>query len=245
MKEFLLAIQFLTIIPIRLKNVTAKKIADSLICFPFVGLLMGLVLAWVNRALTSFPAQVTSVVLVVLLIIMTGGLHLDGLSDTFDAIASGKTKEEMLKIMRDPHAGVMGILSLTCAILLKIFFLANLNNQTRSLALILMVVLSRWSLVPAIFLYPYARQEGKAKLFKEGINGKILIMATVLGILIAFSVWQDKGLLLLAIAGLTAVLFAKAMTRILGGITGDILGAASEIVEIGTLFLVVILTKTN
>lgn len=245
MKEFLLAIQFLTIIPVHLKNVTQKKIAASMIFFPAAGLLIGLLLAGINLLLSSFPAGASSAILVVSLIIVTGGMHLDGLSDTFDAISSAKNREEMLRIMKEPQVGAMGVISMLCVLLLKVSFLASLNTQLRPPALILMTVLSRWSLVGAIFAFPYARQEGKAKVFLEGINGKIFIMATISTVVIAAFVWSLKGLAVMAAAGITAWCFAKIMAKKLGGITGDILGAANEITEIITLLLVVLLTKTQ
>ncbi|MFA5403215.1 MAG: adenosylcobinamide-GDP ribazoletransferase, partial [Candidatus Omnitrophota bacterium] len=112
MNSFLLALQFLTVIPLKIKGVTEEKLARATLYFPLVGLLIGLVLFQINLGLfiLNFPSFTISIILIVFLAGLTGGLHLDGLSDSADAFLSGRSKEEMLNIMRDPHSGVMGVL---------------------------------------------------------------------------------------------------------------------------------------
>jgi len=172
---------------------------------------------------------------------ITGAMHLDGLSDTADALLSAKSKDEMLKVMRDPHIGVMGTISIISILFLKITFLFSINPSLIPTALILICVLSRWSLVFSLFLFPYARQEGKAKVFTEGITPKIFILATLIALLCALIVTQLKGLLILGIITLVAYLIGKFISKKIGGITGDILGAINELVEVTTLFSIAIL----
>ncbi len=245
MVSFLLALQFLTILPLKIKEVSEKKIANSMIFFPFVGLFLGLLLSGINWLLLilNFSSVVTNIILVVTLIVITGGMHLDGLSDSTDAFLSGKSKEEMLAIMRDPHIGVMGILSLISIILLKIGLLFSINSSSKITALLLMCILSRWSVVFSMFLFPYARRDGKAKIFIQGMNLKTLIFSSILVIIFSFAVWRTKGLLtLLIIAGCT-YLSGKIIKRKIGGITGDTLGATIEIMELITLFTVCISSR--
>ncbi len=181
MTSLLLALQFLTIIPVKVKSFAEKKLITSIIFFPVIGFFIALLLTAANFFFLffGFSSFIATIVLVVLLIIITGGMHLDGLSDTFDALSSGNSKEGMLTVMRDPRCGVMGVLSVICVLLLKISFLSSVSLKETAGALILMCATGRWSLVFLLFMFPYARPAGKGKIFSEGINLKIFITATV------------------------------------------------------------------
>lgn len=237
MKDLLIALQFLTIIPVKIKDIHKPR-PHSLIYFPIIGLLLGLILIVVSKLLTIFGFQqfIVNVILVILLIILTGGIHLDGLADTCDAFLSRKTKDEMLKIMQEPHIGVMGVLSIISILFLKIAFLSSVNLILKHTALLLMCILSRWSLVLAMFLFPYARKEGKAKIFIQGITFKIFSLATIIGVILAVLIWQIKGIIIVLITGAIAYLIGKFINRKLNGITGDTLGAMNELIEVIVLF---------
>jgi adenosylcobinamide-GDP ribazoletransferase len=240
MDSFLLAIQFLTILPIRIKQASEQKIANSMVYFPIVGLFLGLFLWLINffLGILNFSSIAINIILAVFLITITGGLHLDGLCDTADAFLSRKPKEEMLKIMRDPHVGVMGVLSLMCIILLKIGLLCSISAPVKTQALLLMCILSRWSAVLMMFLFPYARQEGKAKTFISLMNKKIFILSTILAFSLAFLVGQINGLIISSIIAVFVYLFGKFVSKKINGITGDTLGATIELSEVITLFAV-------
>ena len=242
MKELLSAFQFLTIIPIKIKELSEKQIASAMIYFPFVGLCLGMLLYCVYLILImlKLPGFAINTIIVVVLIAITGGMHLDGLADTADAFLSGKPKEKMLEIMRDSHIGAMGVISLVSVILLKIVLLCSLPAGAIIPGLILMCVLSRWSAVFLMFLFPYARKEGKAGVFIKGNSLLIFSLATFFAFLFSFIAWQIKGLILLfAVAG-CAYLAGKISTRKIDGLTGDTLGGIIEISELIVLFAVCI-----
>jgi len=240
MKTFLLAIQFLTIIPIRINKVSHKNIVNSVILFPVIGLLIGLLLAIIAEALSSlgFAGLYVNTIIIVILAALTGGIHLDGLADTADAFLSGKTREEKLKIMRDPHIGTMGALSIVCIILLKIALLSSIAANIKTPALILSCVISRWVMVMLMFRFPYARKDGKAAVFMSNINFRMFLITTLIALSIASSVWQFKAILVFAISGLVAYIFGRFANRKLGGITGDLIGAINEISEVIILLAV-------
>jgi adenosylcobinamide-GDP ribazoletransferase len=245
MNSFLLALQFLTIIPVKVRDAAKQQIGWSMSCFPLVGLLLGLALAGINKLLQSWCTEqlVCSIITVVMLIILTGGLHLDGLSDTADALLSRRPKDEMLKIMRDSHAGVMGILSLIVIILLKIAFLSCILPPSKTKALILMCGLSRWSLVMTLFLFPYVRQEGKAKVYSDSVNPTIFAWATIITVAYVLLFAKAQGLIILAIIALISYLMGKFMHKKIGGITGDTLGALNETIEAIVLLTVCVLAR--
>ncbi|MFA5271406.1 MAG: adenosylcobinamide-GDP ribazoletransferase [Candidatus Omnitrophota bacterium] len=245
MTSLLLALQFLTIVPIKIKAFTEARFARSMMFFPVIGLLIAFFLAVINSLFLSlgFNGIILNVILVVTLIILTGGMHLDGLSDTFDAIASAKSKEKMLEIMRDSHCGVMGILSIICVILLKISFLSSMSSAHKIGAIILMCVFSRWSLVFLTFLFPYVREQGKGKIFSQGINLKIVMITTIFSLICAIVVFKIAGFLIFVPAALIAYLFGRLVSKKINGITGDVLGSTNELVEVTVLLTVCILER--
>ncbi len=246
MRGFLLALQFLTIIPIGARlSIDKNKLHQVVVYFPLVGLLLGLILSGVSSLLSLIPLEkfLTNAILVILLIILTGGLHLDGLADTFDAFLSRKSKPEMLKIMRDSHIGVMGVLSLISIILIKISLFCSLDLSLKNASLILMCLLSRYSLVFSMFSFPYAREEGKAKTFIEGMNFKIFGLATTIALFCVIILWQLIGLLVFILVMIFVFLIGKFITKKIGGITGDSLGAINELVEVFVLLNILILTR--
>ncbi|MEI6832071.1 MAG: adenosylcobinamide-GDP ribazoletransferase [Candidatus Omnitrophota bacterium] len=242
MISFLLAMQFLTVLPLKVKQFNEKKIAWALVYFPVVGLFLGLILLGLNILLSilGISPEVVNIILVIVLIILTGGMHLDGLADTADAFLSGKTRKEMLEIMRDSHIGVMGVLALISTILLKVGLLSSVNFAAKPAALMLMCILSRWSAVLGMYFFSYARQEGKAKLFIEGISLKIFITSAIITIICAFVVMGLEGLIVLLIISIFTYMAGKFVSKKIGGITGDTLGATIELTEVVILLTVCI-----
>lgn len=245
MKDFLIALQFLTITPIKIRSIDEKNMPGALPYFPLVGLLLGLILIGIDSFLLflKFEQFYINIILVVSLIILTGGIHLDGLADTVDGLASRKNKEEMLKVMRDSNIGAIGALSLISILLLKITFLSSISISLKPASLILMLTLSRYSLVFSMFLFPYAREEGKAKAFIEGINFKVLFSATIIALGIAALAWQLKGLAIFGAAAISAYMIGRFINNKIGGITGDTLGAVSEIIETVVLLSIIIMGR--
>ncbi len=243
MKKILLALQFLTVIPLGMKNSEEKDFSGSLVYFPVIGLFIALILAVGLRIFQSlgFPDLTLSLFLVVLLVIITGGIHLDGLADTTDGLYSRKEKDETLAIMRDPHIGTMGVLAVVCVLLLKVALFYSLVDPLKIRGLFLMCLLSRWSMVMLIYLFPYARKEGKAKAFIEGVNLNIFLLATGITGLSASLIWKIKGLILWVIIAACTFIIGKLTAKKFGGITGDVLGATNEIIEVICLFLIYLL----
>ncbi len=247
MKNFLLALQFLTIIPVRIRHVSGKALAGSVVYFPLVGLLLGLILTGANRFLSFLGLQklFINIILVVLLVILTGGIHLDGMADTADAFFSRRSKEEKLRIMRDSRIGAMGVLSLISITLLKIAFISSIGPLLKPLALLLMCVLGRWAMVLSLFLFPYARQEGKAGAYIKGTDLKVFIFSTLTAFGCAVVIWRMYGFLLLLAMAALAYVIGRFVTGKISGITGDTLGATNEVIEAAVLFSICIIERID
>ena len=245
MKIFLVALQFLTIIPVRIKHVEEEDILKSVVYFPLVGLLLGLILTGFGKFLyfLNFEEFFINIILVIFLIALTGGLHLDGLADTVDAFLSRKNKLDMLKIMRDSHIGAMGVLGIISIVLLKISFLSSISSSLKMNALVLMCILSRWALVFSMFLFPYARQEGKAKMFIHGTNLKTFIISTIITLFCVILFCKLESLAIIAVIMPITYIIGRFITNRIGGITGDTLGASNELIEVITLFSICVLER--
>ncbi|HNX81274.1 MAG TPA: adenosylcobinamide-GDP ribazoletransferase [Candidatus Omnitrophota bacterium] len=247
MKGFLAALQFLTILPIQLKSVTEKELAWSMTYFPVVGFCVGLMLVAVSWLLTSVGIQsyLLCLFLVIFLVVITGGLHLDGLADTADGFLSGTSSRDMLVIMRDSRIGTMGVLSLVCVILAEIFLLKEVPRVFLPAAVLLMCLVSRWAMVLLMFLFPYARKEGKAMAYMAGRKNYIGILSSTLALLLAYLTWGFWGICLMAVVAIAVVIFGAYCSKKIGGITGDTLGAANEIIQVVTLLVIFIMGRMN
>ena len=245
MTSILLAFQFLTILPFKVKHLKDNALAWAVVFFPIIGLVLGSILAGANYFLASygFNEIASNIILVVLLVLLTGGLHLDGLSDTSDALFSGKSKEEMLAIMHDSHVGAMGVLAIISALLLKIALLSVIGPELKVKALILMCVLARWSMPLSIYSFPYARHSGKAKTFVDGMNIWIFLVATLTALAITYFLAGLVGIMILGVTAACAYLAGIYIKSKVGGITGDTIGAVSELMEIAVLICFVVLGR--
>jgi len=236
-KNFIAAARFLTIFSWGKVKTREDDLIRSIPYFPVVGLFLGLALAGVNLLLrySELGPIAGSVVLVVVSAAVTRGLHIDGLADTADALLSGKKKEDMLKIMRDPHIGAMGVIVIVSVLLLKIAFLSTVNTGGKTDALILLFVLSRWAMVFSMFTFPYARAEGKAKIFMDKIDKNSVVIATLIALGCVALIWTVRSAIAFGAAFGAAYLMNKYISKKIGGITGDTIGAVSEMTEVVVL----------
>jgi adenosylcobinamide-GDP ribazoletransferase len=244
MSGFLTALQFLTVIPVRPKSAaTDRDLAGSMAYFPLVGLLIGAALALFYNILNLvFSDPVTCAFILILNAMITGGLHIDGLIDTFDGIASGAEKKRMLEIMREGRPGAIGIASAILLFLAKYSLLVSLPKGTVEVSLIAMTTLGRWSLVASCGLYPYARDgEGLGGRFIRGLTWKEGFASTAFALLVMAFIFRSKIFILIPIVAVLVVGFNLYFCRKIGGITGDTLGALNEITEVLTLALAVVL----
>lgn len=232
---FPLALTFLTIIPWPgVGAATAQELARALFWFPWIGFLLGLLYWITGRGLLAlFPPAPAAGLLVLVTVILTRGLHLDGLADTADGLGGGRTPEQRLAIMKDSRLGAFGALGLILVLLLKFVFLEAGLTRHQEAVLPLFPLISRWGMVLLAAWSPYARPGGGlGQPMVEGATWPRVGGATVAAILLGFLAGGFAALLLLAIAALAVLLLRAYFRRQLGGITGDVLGAANEILEV-------------
>ncbi|RMD51965.1 MAG: adenosylcobinamide-GDP ribazoletransferase, partial [Nitrospirae bacterium] len=164
MRALVVALQFLTIIPIRINNFSERDIGRAVTWFPVVGAVQGAFLYLSMLILIRFfGLELSSAILISLLLMTNGGLHIDGLADTFDGLGAN-TMEKRLAAMKDSSTGPIGVVSIIMVLLIKFIALKSLLIDERA-ALFLMPVLGRWSMVPAIYTSIAARDSGLGNLF--------------------------------------------------------------------------------
>ena len=235
LRAFLLAIAFLTRVPVRMAPAREGELARALAFFPAVGLGLGVIagaVAWLLRGALT-PALV-AVAVVTTLAVVTGGLHLDGLADVFDAWGGGgHDRERMLAIMRDSRVGAHGAVAVALVLIAKVIALAEVIAHVGLPTVIVFPAAARWAVVPLVAFFPYARREGLGIAFRTGRGVVEVVIATVLVAALAF--WLGTPLPFVAALAI-ALLFAARVAVMLGGLTGDVYGAAIEIAEV--VFLV-------
>lgn len=240
LNNFLLSLQFLTIINIK-DNITIyeDRLGKAVIFFPVVGVLIGLILIIISRSLSLWlPIALTDAFILIALLIITGGLHIDGFADTIDGFAGGKDKEDILRIMKDSRIGTFGVAGLIMLLMTKYLAIQSLPIDSKYLILTVMPAFGRWSVLPMGFLFKYARTEGgTGKAFAEHIKLKEFIIGTVLSLIIVISLLGVKGFLMITVVFIVTLLIGRYSEGKINGITGDVFGATIEINELIILIL--------
>lgn len=241
-KSLLIALGFLTILPSPIKmELKPIELGRSMACFPLAGTLIGGILVGIDVVFaTMLPRSVVDFILIVALAIITGGLHLDGLADTFDGLYGGRTREEALAIMKDSRVGAIGVVSLVFVIILKYITLLSIPAGLKHTALVVMPALSRWSMVLAASLSTYARPTGgTGRDFIESVSRISLFIATAFALVVGIAALGWKGGLIFLLIGGITIIWVIYFHRRLGGVTGDILGSINEVNEVMALMLIV------
>jgi len=239
MKQFLAAIQFLTLFPTK-KEFDELVISRSYVWFPVVGLLLGGLLAGADWVFSyfHFPQMPSTLLLVFFLITLTGGFHLDGLADTADGFFSARSREQILEIMKDSRIGTMGALALVFVVLLKGVSLLGIQSEKRTLALVFLPVVGRATQLWFLSVGKYARPEGGlGKVFLSSRKPYDRIWAFLWLILPLVFFFKLEGIIISVFIIGAMLFFHQVCVRKIGGITGDTIGAFTEISEALFLFL--------
>jgi adenosylcobinamide-GDP ribazoletransferase len=239
---FYAALLFLTRLPLPQVKLDEKKIASALPFFPLAGGVIGGILTLIYIFGSAIlPKQVLAGIIVIMNIIITGGMHLDGLADTLDGLFCFGDREKKLTVMRDSRIGAYGVIGLVSVILLKYLLISSLSSAYLVPALMVFPVLSRWMMTFAIVFYPYVREKGLGKAFADQ---KLSAFATagLFTVLISYITAKTYGLMVTLGIFVSGFLFNQYLFRQLRGMTGDTYGALNEFCEIMALLIFSILS---
>ena len=244
------ALGFLTILPVAPRE--AGGLATARGWFPIVGLLLGVVLAaadllmhWGYPLFTDvyrpFPPLLSAAILAVLLVALTRALHLDGFMDCCDALLGGFNRERRLEILRDSHVGAFAVTGVVSLLLIKVAAIMALPPSGRMWALLVFPCLSRWGMLLLLELFSYARRQGIGIPFQPKEGRGQLLAGLAVAVIATVALTGPGGLALLAIATAVALGLGAWASKLLGGVTGDVYGAANEAAETAVLALAAIL----
>lgn len=236
-RPLLIAMRFLTRLPLPMPNqATDRDMGHSLLFYPFAGLVIGLLLASLSWNLNGIAIGVHAAMLLSAWVLLTGGLHLDGLADSTDAWVGGLgDREKTLSIMKDACSGPAAVVILILVLLLKFAALQTLLASHDYSALILAPILGRTA-IPLLFLCtPYVRPGGLGAALAEHFPRRqtTIVICAVAGLILALT--PLRGLHILLAGCVVWVLLRRTMMRRIGGTTGDTAGAMVELIEVTVL----------
>ncbi|MCU7250525.1 adenosylcobinamide-GDP ribazoletransferase [Pseudomonas koreensis] len=232
-----IALQFLSSLPIRLPGMPEpEQLGRSLLFYPLVGLLFGVILWGANLELSGAPLLLHGALLLTLWVLLSGALHLDGLADSADAWLGGfGDRERTLTIMKDPRSGPIAVVTLGLVLLLKFTALLALIEQQQGLTLIIVPLIGRAALLGLFLTTPYVRAGGLGQALADHLPRKAgwqVLVVSALGCLVIAG-FNGAVALLVAVGGF--VWLRQVMLRRLGGTTGDTAGALLELLEMAVL----------
>ena len=239
MRSFLLAVQLLTRIPVRIRGeVHKREMVLSVTMFPLVGLLVGGAMGLVHYlASLVLPGTLPALLAVLAALLLTGGLHLDGLMDTADGVFGSHTREKALAIMKDSRAGAMGVMACVVVLGIKTAAISSLIGYKIYPVLLLTPVAARTAMMPAM-RYPYARQgEGTGSPYAGQVGKEHIMFSVLLALAVSALIMRTEGVVLVMGAWLVSAVTTWWLAKRLGGMTGDTYGFINEVAEISFLLL--------
>jgi adenosylcobinamide-GDP ribazoletransferase len=239
MRLYLIAMQFLTILPIPFDTRCQKEdLGRSTPFFPLAGLTVGAVLAGMNWLMTPWLARpLADALLVMALAALTGALHLDGLADVCDGLAARGSRERFLAVMKDSQVGAAGAVGVALGILLKWQALAAVPETVKWQALLIFPLLGRFAQTLSMAGARHARQDGLGAAFIQGMAVRHLLTALGISVVACVVLLPAQGLAALsAVFAMTLMVKGYFQNR-LGGLTGDIVGCICELSEIMALIV--------
>ena len=246
MRRLSAAVSFLSRVPVpRTEKLGAADVGRATVFFPLVGAAIGAGGVLISELSFLFPAPLIALFVVAFWAFITGALHLDGLADTADGLGGGRTREEKLRIMRDPVVGSYGVVTLILLLAVKVTALSALVTRGAAAPyLILAPTLGRWVTVPLGRFSSYARSEsdGLGTALTGHVRWLDLLGATGVALVVTFLLVDEAGLVVWAFVVAVAGILGSWFKRSIGGVTGDTLGAACELCETAVLVVAVGLT---
>ena len=232
-KGLILSLQFFSRIPINMTiDFNSKNLKYCIFFLPLVGAIIGALGGLSYYILSPHNLMIASFISLLVTIILTGGLHLDGLSDTFDGFLSSREKEETLEIMKDSTIGAFGALSLIILVFFKFILFFNIESLT--LVLILSFTNSRWIVSWIIASKKISKSNGLGKMFSDSKPRKFVVLSGIIYTFILL-LTNIKYIIPLTLNFLLAQYISHISYKKIGGLTGDVYGCIIEIGEVISL----------
>ena len=239
-KQFILLTQFMTRIPIPINiEYDEESFGKSIKYFPLLGFFIGLILflTYFLISLVTDNKLIIAIFIVIIETVITGGIHLDGLADTFDGLFSYRPKDKILEIMKDSRIGTNGAIVLIVYFLAKTIFISEVDIKY----IIIMPIIARIATVTNAGLGTYARKTGMSNAIMDYNSKKDILISFIITIILSFIIAGINGVICLVISFLFILYFLYFVTKKIDGVTGDTMGASLELTGILVLLIGVIL----
>jgi adenosylcobinamide-GDP ribazoletransferase len=237
--ETRLALSFLTRLPLPLRpEAAAQPVGAAVRAFPLVGVVVGAVggLIYAVADLLGMSPTVSALLAIAAMVIVTGGLHEDGLADSADGLGA-MTREKALDIMRDSHIGTFGVMALFFVLSLRVVALSYAGSSIEAVSVLIAAAAGSRAVIPALmYLLPPARRDGLGRAAGHPDRRRVVDAGALGAVIVVVALWPIYwGLLAIAVATAAACVVAWLARRRLGGHTGDVLGAAQQLAETAIL----------
>jgi adenosylcobinamide-GDP ribazoletransferase len=232
--DLISAMQFLTRIPLPSPSYRPDSLSDAVKFSPLIGALIGGMAALLQKVvLNHLPRLVSAFVIVLFLVLITGGLHEDGLADAADGFGGGHSREKILLILRDSRIGSYGAAALCMSLVGRLVLISSLPLDHIARYLVVANVLCRWTILPLSHFLPAARDgEGQGARIAQLTTRSSLVVGTILAFALAGILLHWQALVPIATALLIAFFSGRFYVQKIGGITGDCFGATTQLTEI-------------
>lgn len=236
--DFLVATQFLTRLPVPRVRFDPDSLSRAAKFFPVVGLGMGLGASALQRiAVPHLSRPLVALLVLIFLVLVTGGLHEDGLADTADGFGGGWNREQVLTILRDSRIGSFGALALVLSVLARVLLLSSLPVNRFTAFVVSAHVLCRWTTLPlSYFLAPARESDGQGARIARKISPASLLIGTLMSFAIVFYFMRTEFWIPVLVALVITALSGLYYSRRIGGVTGDCFGATNQFTEIAVYF---------
>lgn len=243
LKRFFLTLGFMTRIPVNvnLGDVDENDMYKGFLYYPVIGLIIGLIDFAVYQLITLILPEFFGITFALLAnFCVTGAFHLDGFCDTADGIYSARKRERMLEIMKDSRIGTNGALAMCFDLIIK--FGGLMYSDDKALMILMMPIAGKMVQGALVYKAIYPRKKGIG-IYVGNVSLGTTIGTMILGIIMMFAAFTYWGLLIFAILFFVAYLFRVYITGKIGGITGDVQGAGSEIAEMMLLLVTLVINN--
>ena len=236
--EIVVAVQFLTRIPMPPIAFEADSLSRATKFFPLVGLVVGSGAVLLQKLLLFHLSRpLVALIVLIYLVLVTGCLHEDGLADTADGFGGGRSKEQILAILKDSRIGSYGATALLLSLLARYLLLASLPLEQFAAYVVSSQVLCRWSSLPLSYFLPPAREhDSEGARIAKLTSLASLIFGSVFSLAVVAYALRRSAAAPVIVAILIAALSGWFYARELGGVTGDCFGATNQLTEIAVYF---------
>lgn len=244
LKGLILGLQFLTRLPVNISvDYDRKNLTKTTFYFPFIGMLIGAIAATVYYLFSFINKDIAAVCAVMAMVITTGGLHMDGLSDTADGFFSARPKEKILEIMKDSRVGAFGVIAIVMDLLLKYVVIKSMDTDRAMVYIILSSGISR-TMVAMFFSFGKSpRKGGMGDMLINKDSKKYFIVSAIIFIIIGFFIAKYSFLIAFFAVIVFSLLLMRYSYRMIGGVTGDVFGANAELCEVLALIVFLVVQK--